>query len=130
MLAGETQTQGANWTEPNRKYLRSWHASATPLLSTSVVNRLNSISTAAISATLAARRIVAALTSLSPMPPILPSLTSSASAATLVSIGTLGSTRACSNTSIFLVPSSTRTASSTDARMPSGLPCGVLVVRS
>ena len=41
-----------------------------------------------------------------------------------VSIGTLGSTRAISKTSIFLVPPRTPKAYSTDPRMASGLPVG------
>lgn len=87
---------------------------------------LSSTSTASILATAAARRSVVLLTSLSPTPPILPSRTRPASAPTLVSMATAGSTRAISNTSIALVPASTRRHSSTDARIAAGVPVGCL----
>jgi len=88
------------------------------------VNKLSSISTAEIGWTAWALSIVSTLTSLSPTPPILPSFTSSASAYTEVSIGKAGSTRAHSKMPIVLIPASTLTASSTNARIPSELPFG------
>jgi hypothetical protein len=72
--------------------IRSWHVSMIPFLRGSGVNKLSSISTAAIGCTAWALRIVVALTSLRPTPPILPSLTRSARAFIDVSIGVVRST--------------------------------------
>lgn len=102
----------------------SAQAWATPFSRGSVHHSESSISTASIFATLAARRIVAALTSLSAMPPILPASTCSLRAAMVVSMSVLGSLRAGSNWWMRPLPPIRRTEFSTLVLTPQGVLLG------
>src|SRR3569833_195127 len=97
------------------------HASATPFVSTLVVIRLSSTSTAQILVTLTARWIVSARTSERDMQPMIPVCTNSLSRVSRVgSQGVSPSPRATSNRSIIFRPFNCASQPETERRTPSG----------